>query len=91
MGDKAETITSRSKYTKTEQADKQILAFTVEDVSTNDTITISDIPASPGIATAMLWKRADGATVSCTVATNVITVTEAGLSSVDLAGCVSEK
>jgi len=52
-------------------------------VTTNDTIPIVDVTTLLG---ASLMKTADGTAVTCTIATNVITVTGAGLTDVPVLG-----
>lgn len=50
---------------------KKWVLFTAEDVSTDDTLTIGDLTS---IDSAAVFNRADGATVTQTDATNVITI-----------------
>jgi len=52
-------------------------------VSTDDTIPLGDFTT---INSAHLAKKSDGSEVTCTIATNVITVTGAGLTDVDVVG-----
>jgi hypothetical protein len=52
-------------------------------VSETNTITLGDFTT---IAGAALFKKSDGSTVAFTKATNVLTVTETGLSNIDLVG-----
>lgn len=75
VADRAETVTSNRQTILTAASTKQIIVFEAT-VSTNDTITLSDITTITGAA---LLKRSDGSAVTCTVATNVITVTQATL------------
>ena len=84
--DRAETIVHRSEYIKTVQVVKKRLEFEAT-VSTNDTITIGDVAA---VGSAHLAKKSDGSEVTCSVATNVITVTGAGLTNIDVIGYAVE-
>ena len=51
---------------------KKYLFFTAEDVSTDDTITLSDLSSIDG---AYILNRSDGTEVTFTKATNVLTIT----------------
>ncbi len=52
-------------------------------VSTSDTVTMQNIGTLSGVA---ILKKSDGSTVTATVATNVITITQATLTNVDIIG-----
>jgi hypothetical protein len=80
------TPLSRVKYTKTAQVQKGVVDFETT-VTTNDTIPISEFTA---LASAHLAKKSDGSEVTCTVATNVITVTGAGLTDIPVVGSAYE-
>jgi hypothetical protein len=80
--DSPETVTSNRQAIITPATTKQIVTFEAT-VSTDDTITLSDLTTINGAA---LLKRSDGSAVTCTVATNVITVTEADLTDVVVVG-----
>jgi hypothetical protein len=80
------TPLSRVKYTRTAQVQKGVVDFE-SIVSTNDTIPISEYTA---IAGAMLRKKSDNTVVTCTVATNIITVTQATLTDEPVVGSAYE-
>ena len=80
--DSPETVTSNRQAIITPATTKQIVTFEAT-VSTDKTITLSDLTTVNG---ATLLKRSDGSAVTCTVATNVITVTEADLTDVVVVG-----
>jgi hypothetical protein len=80
------TPLSRTKYVRTAEVKKGIVDFE-STVSTNDTIPISEFTA---IAGASLRKVSDGTAVTCTVATNIITVTQAATTDVPVTGSVWE-
>ena len=80
------TALSRTKYVKTALVEKKIVDFEAI-VSTNDTIPISEFTA---VASAHIAKKSDGSEVTCTVATNVITITGAGLTDVTVVGSAVE-
>lgn len=50
------------------------------EVSTNDKVTLEDYDSTVVLTQAWMAKKIDGATVTCTKALNVVTVTEAALS-----------
>jgi hypothetical protein len=77
-----ETVTSNRQTIVTAATTKRVLTFEAT-VSTDKTITLSDLTTINGAA---LLKRSDGSTVTCTVATNVITVTQASLTDVVVEG-----
>ena len=78
-----ETVTSSKMTVVTAAVEKKYITFEVEDASVDNTITLEDFTT---IAAAALFKKSDGTTVAFTKSTNVLTITEAGLSSVDLVG-----
>jgi len=80
------TPLGRTKYVRTVEVKKGIVDFESV-VSTNDTIPISEYTA---IAGAMLRKKSDNTAVTCTTATNVITVTGAGLTDEPVVGSAYE-
>jgi hypothetical protein len=80
------TPLSRVKYTRTAQVQKGVVDFE-SIVSTNDTIPISEYTA---VAGAMLRKKSDNTVVTCTVATNIITVTQAALTDEPVVGSAYE-
>jgi len=82
VADRAETITSSREAIITAATTKKVLTFEAT-VSTDDTITLSDLTTINGAA---LLKRSDGSAATCTVATNVITVTQAALTDVVIVG-----
>jgi hypothetical protein len=82
MVDAAETVTSNRQAIITAATTKQIVTFEAT-VSTDKTITLSDLTTVNGAA---LLKRSDGSAVTCTVATNVITVTQGTLTDVPVVG-----
>jgi hypothetical protein len=80
------TPISKTKYTKTALVEKKIIDFEAT-VTTSDTIPISEFTA---VASAHLAKKSDGSEVTCTVATNIITVTGAALTDVPVVGSAYE-
>jgi len=62
--------------------ERRRIMFIVSGASTNDTITLSDYTTILGCC---LMKN-DGSSIAHSISGNVITITEAGLSSVDLNG-----
>ena len=80
--DRMETVESSKVAIITDAVTKKVLQISAT-VSTSDTITLSDLTAINGAA---LLKRADGSAVTCTVATNVITITQATLTDVPVVG-----
>jgi len=83
VSDIKETVTSSKTTVVTAATEKKYITFEAASVSENDTITLADFTT---IAGAVLLKKSDGATVAFTKATNVLTVTEAGLTNIDLVG-----
>jgi len=86
MVERTETNKKTSHYIKTSEVRKKIIDFDAI-VSTNDTIVIEDVTL---LGSAHLAKKSDGSEVDCTVATNVITVTEADLTNVPVVGSAWE-
>jgi len=82
MADRPETVVERGDVVVTPAVVKKRLVFEAT-VSTNDTITLGDLST---INSAHLAKKSDGSEVTCTIATNVITVTGAGLTDVAVVG-----
>ena len=82
MADRPETVIARGDLVVTAAVLKKRLEFTAT-VSTNDTITLGDLST---INSAHLAKQSDGSEVTCTVATNVITVTGVGLTDIPVVG-----
>lgn len=82
MADRAETITSSKQTVVTPAVEKKYITFEAT-VSTDDTIMLGDLA---DILYVKLCKKADGADVTCTEATNVVTVTGAGLTNVPVVG-----
>jgi hypothetical protein len=80
------TPLSRTKYVRTAEVKKGIVDFE-STVTTSDTIPITEFTAIVG---ATLRKKSDGAACTCTVATNIITVTEAALTDVPVVGSAYE-
>ena len=80
--DRAETVTSNRQAIITAASTKQVITFEAT-VSTDDTITLSDLTTVNGAA---LLKRSDGSVVDCTVATNKITITEESLTNAVVVG-----
>jgi hypothetical protein len=83
VSDIKETVTSSKTTVVTAATEKKYITFEALAVSVTNTITLGDFTT---IAGAVLLKKSDGATVAFTKATNVLTVTEADLSNVDLVG-----
>jgi len=82
MADRDETVVERGDVVVTPAVVKKRLVFEAT-VSTNDTITLGDLTT---INSAHLAKKSDGSEVTCTIATNVITVTGAGLTDIAVVG-----
>jgi len=82
MVDRPETVLSNRETIVTPAVTKRVIDFEAT-VSTGNTITLGDLSS---IAGAALLKRSDGSAVTCTVATNVITVTQADLTDVVVEG-----
>jgi len=86
MADRGYTPLSRTKYVRTVEVKKGIVDFE-STVSTSDTITITEYAAIVG---ATLRKKSDGSVCTCTVLTNVITVTQATLTNEPVVGSAYE-
>jgi len=82
MADRAETVIARGRTVVTAAVLKKRLEFTAI-VSTNDTITLSELTT---INSAHLAKQSDGSEISCSIAGNVITVAGLGLTDVPIIG-----
>jgi hypothetical protein len=80
--DRAETVTSSKQVTITPAAEKKYVTFEAT-VSTDDTVTLGSMAS---LLNAKLLKKSDGTEVTCTVATNVVTVTGAGLTNIPVVG-----
>jgi hypothetical protein len=74
LTDRAETVTSSKQTVVTPAVEKKYVTFEAT-VSTDDTITIGDLAS---ILFATIVAKSDGAEMDCSVATNVITVTQVG-------------
>lgn len=83
VSDIKETVTTSKMTVVTAATEKKYITFEAASVSETNTITLGDFTT---IAAAALFKKSDGATVAFTKATNVLTVTETGLSNIDLVG-----
>jgi hypothetical protein len=81
MVDRAKSVTSTKDMVLTPAVMKRYITFE-STVSQSDTITINEVTTLLG---ADLLKKSDGTAITCTVATNVITVTGAG-TNVDIIG-----
>lgn len=82
VADRAETVTSNRQAIITAASTKQVITFEAT-VSTSDTITLSDLTTVNGAACLL---RSAGSAVTCTVATNVITITQAALTDAVIVG-----
>ena len=82
MGDRPDTVTSSKTTVVTAAVEKKYITFEAT-VSTDDTITLEDLADILGAA---IFKKADGTSVTFTEATNVITITGAGLTNVPVVG-----
>jgi len=78
-----ETVTSSKITVVTPAVEKKYITFEAATASETNTITLGDFTT---ILAAALFKKSDGADVDFTKATNVLTITEEGLSAVDLVG-----
>jgi hypothetical protein len=83
MTDVAESVKSLETFVVTEAVTKKRIVFEAEDASTDKTITLDNLTT---IQNALLTKKSDGSNVAFTKATNVLTITEEGLSDADLIG-----
>jgi hypothetical protein len=82
LADSAETVTAKKQTVVTAAVEKRYITFEAT-VSTDDTVTLGDLADMLGAA---LFKKSDGTAVTFTEATNVITVTEAGLTNEPVVG-----
>jgi hypothetical protein len=82
MADRSENVTSSKQTVVTAAVEKKYLTFEAT-VSTDDTVTLSDLEDILGAA---VFKKSDGSTVTFTEATNVITITQAALTDVAVVG-----
>jgi len=82
MADRSETVVERGDIVVAAATLKKRLVFEAT-VSTNDTVTLGDLGT---INSAHLAKKSDGSEVTCTIATNVITVTAVGLTDIAVVG-----
>jgi predicted DNA-binding ArsR family transcriptional regulator len=82
MTDVAETVTSSKQTVVTASVEKKYITFEAT-VSVGNTITLSDLT---DILYVKACKKSDGSDVTCTEATNVVTITESPLSSVAIVG-----
>ncbi len=80
--DRAETVTSSKQTIVTAAVAKKYMTFEAT-VSTDDTVTLGEMST---ISYAKVCKKADGADVTCTIGTNVVTITGAGLTNVPVVG-----
>jgi hypothetical protein len=78
-----ETVTSSKQIVVTPAVEKKQVTFEALAVSETNTITLGDFTT---IAGAAVFKKSDGADVDFTKATNVLTITETGLTGIDLVG-----
>jgi hypothetical protein len=76
-------VTSSKQTVVTPAVEKKYVTFEAEDVDTDNTIPISELT---DIIAAAVFKKSDGSAVTFTEATNVITITQAALTDVDLIG-----
>ena len=83
VSDIKETVTSSKQTVVAAAIEKKYVTFEALAVSETNTITLGDFTT---IAGAALFKKSDGSTVAFTKATNVLTVTEADLTNIDLVG-----
>ena len=67
-------------------ADIQVGYWDVNEVqmSTNDTVTLPDYSASAGLVSVMVVKKSDMTTVTASYLNNVVTLTQAGLTNINL-------
>jgi hypothetical protein len=82
MGEISETVTGSKTTVVTAATEKKYITFEAT-VSTDDTITLSDLTDILGAA---VFKKSDGSSVTFTEATNVITITQAELTDVAVVG-----
>ena len=82
--DRAETVTRDKTVTVTEAVTKRCVSFEAT-VSTDDTIMFSMLSTVSGSS---VFKQSDGSSVTHTKSTNVLTITQAGLTNVPVTGFV---
>jgi hypothetical protein len=80
--DRAEIVTSSKQTVVTAAVEKKYITFEAT-VSTDDTITLGDFTTVLGAA---LLKKSDGSAITCSVATNVLTITQATTTNVPVIG-----
>lgn len=80
MADVSETILYRGRLGAT---GLRYVVFEASPVDTSDTITIAELTA---LTDAKCWRLDTGANITCTVATNIVTVTQATLTDVRVVG-----
>jgi hypothetical protein len=78
-----ETVTSSKTTIVTAAVENKYITFEADAASVTNTITLGDFTT---ILAAALFKKSDGADVDFEKATNVLTITEEGLTAVDLVG-----
>jgi hypothetical protein len=76
------TVSSSKKIVVTPATEKKYVVFEAT-VSTGETVTIGEMAS---VAYAKCCKVADGTDVTCTIATNVITITQASLTDASIIG-----
>ena len=82
MVDRTEKVTSSKRTVVTPAVEKKYLTFETE-VSTDNTVTLEDLSDILGAA---VFKKSDGTSVTFTEATNIITITQAGLTDEPVVG-----
>jgi hypothetical protein len=82
MVERTETVTSSKQTVVTAATEKKYITFEAI-VSTDNTIVLGDLA---DILYVKLCKKSDGADVTCTEATNVVTVTQAATTDVPVVG-----
>jgi len=80
MADVTETVVARGRLGDTGLC---YIAFEASPVDTNDTVTLGELSK---ITDAKTWRLDTGANITCTVATNVVTITQASLTDVRIVG-----
>ena len=82
MTDVSETVTSSKQTIVTAAVEKKYITFEAT-VSVGNTITLGDLT---DILYVKMCRKDTGADVTCTEATNVVTITESPFSSVEIVG-----
>jgi hypothetical protein len=82
MADRSEIVTSSKQTVVTAAVQKKYITFEAI-VSTDDTITLGDLA---DILYVKICKKSDGIDVTCTEATNVVTITQASTTNVPVVG-----